>query len=92
MPVYVYGCDEDKEHERVETVHSMNEDPEMICEQCGSAMHRIPQVVTHYNNPYNTLLGMMDKKYQDWRMWKNGSKRGTQEAARRARRASNTLS
>jgi hypothetical protein len=91
MPVYVYGCTENKEHDRIETVHGMNEDPEVLCD-CGAVMARVPQVVGHYNNPYDTLLKMMDKKYIDWRKWKNGRKRGVEEKARRARRASNSVS
>jgi hypothetical protein len=67
MPTYVYGCD-DKEHMRIEIIHGMIEDPTIICGTCGQQMHRIPQAVEHYHNPFYTLLDHMDKRYTDWRM------------------------
>lgn len=67
MPTYVYGC-QDKQHERLEVIHSMSEEPEILCGTCGERMHRIPQAVDHYHSPWLTLLDHMDRRYRDWRM------------------------
>lgn len=51
MPTYVYGCDDEVRHPEVETVHRMDEEPEMICEVCGAGMHRIPQRIRGFLYP-----------------------------------------
>lgn len=43
MPIYIYGCDENREHPRVEVAHGVNESPSYTCRECGAGMHRIPQ-------------------------------------------------
>jgi len=64
MPVYVYGCDTDIEHERIEIVHAMNEEPGLKC-ACGSSMHRIPQPLRGwYRKPTDTLLEWMSANYR----------------------------
>lgn len=64
MPTYVYGC---PGGHRVEIVHRMSDEPDVICEICGAVMHRIPQAVQHYRNPWYTLLDIADKRYVSWR-------------------------
>jgi hypothetical protein len=44
MPLYVYGCDQDKTHPRVEIAHAMKEVIFTLCQRCGSPMHRVPQL------------------------------------------------
>ena len=72
MPTYVYGCDKDKSHPRGEVFHGINEDPVIICDECGSTMHRIPQPMRFYMNPSDVLYSWMDEKYVDWRKKRNG--------------------
>ena len=67
MPVYVYGCDEDKEHERVEVVHGVGEQPVMLCPVCGGEMHRVPQAFRWGRASWDVLAEHMDKKYRAWR-------------------------
>jgi len=42
MPVYLYGCECGT---RKEVIHHIGENPPVTCDQCGSAMHRIPQLI-----------------------------------------------
>ena len=43
MPNYVYGCNADNSHPRQLITHGMLENPTLFCDECGGAMHRIPQ-------------------------------------------------
>ena len=55
MPDYVYGCDADRTHPRVEVTHRMDEDPEIRC-ACGAKMHRVPQPMRgFYRNPEQVI-------------------------------------
>lgn len=63
---YVYGC-QDPTHPRREVVHAMNDNPEVRCPICRTAMHRIPQRVRFYMNPTDVLLNEYDAKYRAFR-------------------------
>lgn len=77
MPVYVYGCDEDKGHERVEVAHGMGESVTMFCQVCGAGMHRVPQAFRWGRSAWDVLAEKMDKKYTAWReMRRKGLRRG----------------
>ncbi len=43
----------------------MMENPEVNCDVCGNSMHRVPQVVDHYNNPQDTLYNWLDKRHEN---------------------------
>lgn len=51
MPTYVYGCDLDKTHARVEIVHGVDEFINLDCPDCQSSMHRIPQQLLSFGRP-----------------------------------------
>ncbi len=51
MPTYVYGCDDDVSHPELDIVHRMDENPGMICGECGATMHRIPQPLAGFLYP-----------------------------------------
>lgn len=63
MPVYVYGCDQDKDHPRQEITHKMHANPAVKCTECGSTMHRVPQSMRFYLNPAELLTSWMDENY-----------------------------
>jgi putative FmdB family regulatory protein len=73
MPVYVYGCPECGR--RVEVVHAWGDNPMVTCAFCKVELHRIPQLFTHYNNPAQTLVNMLDDKYRVWRSKKERQRR-----------------
>ena len=72
MPMYVYGCNKDKTHQRVETAHGVNEIVEMWCPDCGAQMHRIPQAFSYYLNPAMVLYDKLDDQYRQWRAKRKG--------------------
>lgn len=49
MPTYVYGCDANNTHQKVETTHGFHEDPDIRCPDCGETMHRVPQPLLSLN-------------------------------------------
>ena len=61
MPQYVYGCEEcgDEHYE----IHSMQEDPEIKCPECGSKCSRVIQPVQGYVRG-NCYLNKKDCKQQ----------------------------
>ena len=70
--IYVYGC---KQGHREEVVHSMKEDPVVVCSVCGKQMHRIPQPVMHYHNPALTLVDQMESEYIQYRNKRKGKRK-----------------
>ena len=70
---YVYGCK--KGHEK-EVEHRMQEIPEIICDECGGVMHKIPQPFSFYMNPFETLTDRMTDEYGAFR---HRGRRGVQE-------------
>lgn len=73
MPVYVYGCDQDKGHPRVEVAHAIGEEIGLKCSECRGGMHRIPQPLRGwYRNPVETLIEWSSANY---RLLRSGSKR-----------------
>ena len=67
MARYVYGCSKNKGHERTEVVHSMGEDPTILCDECGAEMRRVPQAFQWYMNPGMVLLDQMDQEFGEWK-------------------------
>jgi len=67
MPLYIYGCDQDKDHARIEKAHGMMEDPEVLC-SCGARMHRVPQAAEHFVG--GVLLDWMNHNYNRYRAGK----------------------
>ena len=70
---YVYGCKND--HEK-EVEHRMHEQPEIICDECGDVMRKIPQPFSFYMNPFETLTDRMTEEYSAYR---RGGRRAVQE-------------
>jgi len=66
MPNYIYGC-KNKSHPEIETYHGFEDNPEIICEVCGSVMHRIPQSFTFYNSPWLTLRDKMENNFRNYK-------------------------
>lgn len=72
MPTYLYACDkEPKEHPPKEIVHKMQEEPEVVCEECGSKMHKRPQSMRFYFSPFDVLTSWSE---ENWRRYKARSK------------------
>ena len=68
MPTYVYGCSEDRTHERVEVVHSMFVDPELFCMTCQARMRRVPMGgLAVAFDAGEILTGWMTENYRRWR-------------------------
>lgn len=67
MATYIYGCTKDKKHKRKTVQHNMNDNPRVLCDECGAEMRRIPQGFKFYMNPGDTLLNSLDDKYRAWR-------------------------
>lgn len=67
MPVYVYGCTNDRSHEREEVAHGIGDNPYIVCAVCGAEMRRIPQAFRWGRSSWDVLAEMMDKKYIAWR-------------------------
>lgn len=67
MPIYVYGCDANRQHPRREVQHSMAASPEIRCRKCGSKMHRVPQRVDFYQNPFEILSARADREFAQYK-------------------------
>jgi len=75
MPTYIYGCDADKTHPRKEVIHSITANPAVKCDECGSAMHRVPQSMRFYLSPHGIHIDWMRENYSRYRARKRGHKR-----------------
>ncbi len=64
MPTYVYGCENDHQIQRA---HSIDEDPVVICSECGKLMHRVPQPFRFYMNPAEVLLDYVDEGFSRYK-------------------------
>lgn len=73
MPTYVYAC-KDKDHPVKETVHKMSEDPEILCETCKTKMHRKPQRMRFYINPFDVLADWSHENLKRYQARKRGHK------------------
>lgn len=70
MPIYVYGCNQDRSHPRKEVTHGMKESPAVKCVECGSKMHKVPQPMRFHMS--GVLLNWMDENYTRYRARKKG--------------------
>lgn len=71
MPTYVYGCGPN-DHPRKTITHPVGSpDVDLVCEECGKPLHRIPQPFTWGFNPFDTLTAKMDEEYLNYRREKN---------------------
>jgi len=61
MPEYVYGCNENIEHPTKDVHHGFDEEPDMVCDECGAPMHRIPQPLS-----YAGVSPQPNKMVRDW--------------------------
>lgn len=78
MPTYVYGCGPN-DHPRKTITHPVGApDIDLVCEECGKPLHRIPQAFRWYMNPSDVLYDHMDDEYRKWRTEQHG--RGKQKA------------
>ena len=75
MPVYVYGCDRDKQHPRREVVHGYHDEPVILC-KCGAVMHRVPQL---FSWGWEAGLVMFDSMDEEYRAIRGGGRQGHQE-------------
>lgn len=72
MPQYLYACDEHpKEHPTQEINHGMTEEPEVKCEECDGKMHKRPQAMRFYMDPFDVLTSWST---ENWRRHKARSK------------------
>jgi hypothetical protein len=76
---YLYGCDKDKSHTRVVIYHGRNEVVNTFCPDCGSPMHRIPQMFSYYIDPRNVIR---DKLYGEFRERQRRKKLGLPQKPR----------
>jgi putative FmdB family regulatory protein len=69
MAKYVYRCEEG--HEK-EVVHSMKDDPEIVCDKCSGEMKRVPQSIIFGFKASDTLIEEQTKKFYDYKARKRG--------------------
>lgn len=63
MPEYIYGCDKNKDHPRVNVIHGVSTIVELECQVCHAGMHRIPQPFLYGLSPYEILRDWSERNW-----------------------------
>jgi hypothetical protein len=63
MPVYVYRCQNNHESTLIHPIGECNLTHN--CVLCNGEMHRVPQLMIHYNNPAQSLLNRLNDAFID---------------------------